>query len=552
MTREQIETLITDNITTNSNGEITAVKVKAILDAIANDYRHSTDEITLSQVTDLVSSLAGKQATLTATNIKTIVDSLVEMTTPINADNIIVTDSTGTTAKKISWTNIKSFLKTYFDTLYQVILVSGTNIKTINGSSILGSGDLVISSDNIYTANGTLSGARTVTMSGNGLTFNGGQTTTKGAGTTSATTSLLVQNSSSSTFFQILDNGKFTLGTSVTSFDNTCVAIGNTITSSATKSIVIGSDGATASAFGAIRLGAFGTANGQSAISIGYNASANVAGVSVGESSSTVTGVSLGYNTTGLGYSTAIQGISSATHNIILGTSIYINTKINDIANSFQVGINGAESGNNILCTSDGLFSINNNAQPVSAVSFPSSGTNIFVNNLGVNPTSNVGAVQQYVNYKTISVASSTAGATATGTANTKILTFSVGANMSDLTVGKILRISGGSGRPVTFYRIVSVSGQNVTLDGYLKNVFATSFNANTTSTTSSVTIVSGLQQEFRNDLGTTIKLYQETTAVTSSVFVANMGNNVKDDSTFDGYTVAQVVKALRNLGILA
>lgn len=150
MTREQIETLITDNITTNSNGEITAVKVKTILDAIANDYRHSTDEITLSQVTDLVSSLAGKQATLTATNIKTIVDSLVEMTTPINADNIIVTDSAGTTAKKLSWTNIKAFLKTYFDTLYQVILVSGTNIKTINGSSILGSGDLVISSGGVF------------------------------------------------------------------------------------------------------------------------------------------------------------------------------------------------------------------------------------------------------------------------------------------------------------------------------------------------------------------------------------------------------------------
>jgi hypothetical protein len=134
MTREQIETLITDNITTNSNGEITAVKVKTILDAIVNDYRHSTDEITLSQVTDLVSSLAGKQATLTATNIKTIVDSLVEMTTPIDADKIIVTDSAGTTVKKLSWTNIKAFLKTYFDTLYQNIFVS---VVTYTASSTL-------------------------------------------------------------------------------------------------------------------------------------------------------------------------------------------------------------------------------------------------------------------------------------------------------------------------------------------------------------------------------------------------------------------------------
>jgi cyclophilin family peptidyl-prolyl cis-trans isomerase len=55
-----------------------------------------------------------------------------------------------------------------------------------------------------------------------------------------------------------------------------------------------------------------------------------------------------------------------------------------------------------------------------------------------------------------------------------------------------------------------------------------------------------------RTENGAIVKIYQETTAVTSSVFVENTGNNVKEDSTFDGYTVAQVVKALRNLGILA
>lgn len=55
-----------------------------------------------------------------------------------------------------------------------------------------------------------------------------------------------------------------------------------------------------------------------------------------------------------------------------------------------------------------------------------------------------------------------------------------------------------------------------------------------------------------RTENGAIIKLYQETTAVTSSVFVANVGNNVKEDSTFDGYTLTQVVKALRNLGVLA
>jgi len=46
--------------------------------------------------------------------------------------------------------------------------------------------------------------------------------------------------------------------------------------------------------------------------------------------------------------------------------------------------------------------------------------------------------------------------------------------------------------------------------------------------------------------------IVQPTTAVTEATFVANTGNNLKEDSTFDGYTMKQVVKALRNMGILA
>jgi hypothetical protein len=55
----------------------------------------------------------------------------------------------------------------------QEALVSGTNIKTINGNSVLGSGDLVISGSNIYNANGTLTSARTLTNGGFPLTFTG-------------------------------------------------------------------------------------------------------------------------------------------------------------------------------------------------------------------------------------------------------------------------------------------------------------------------------------------------------------------------------------------
>lgn len=41
------------------------------------------------------------------------------------------------------------------------------------------------------------------------------------------------------------------------------------------------------------------------------------------------------------------------------------------------------------------------------------------------------------------------------------------------------------------------------------------------------------------------------TTAFAAATFTANAGTAVNDASTFDGYTIKQVVKALRNIGIL-
>jgi hypothetical protein len=56
----------------------------------------------------------------------------------------------------------------------------------------------------------------------------------------------------------------------------------------------------------------------------------------------------------------------------------------------------------------------------------------------------------------------------------------------------------------------------------------------------------------FRTENGAVIKLYQETTAVGNSTISLGGGNAVLDDTEFDGYTLRQIVKALRNQGILA
>ena len=50
--------------------------------------------------------------------------------------------STSTALQKTTWQAIRDLFKTYFDTVYQALLVSGTNIKTVNGATLLGSGDI--------------------------------------------------------------------------------------------------------------------------------------------------------------------------------------------------------------------------------------------------------------------------------------------------------------------------------------------------------------------------------------------------------------------------
>lgn len=65
--------------------------------------------------------------------------------TIIDDDGLFIEDSESTSSKKIiSFLNFKLILKSMFDSIYQSKLVSTINIKTLNGFSLLGSGNLSI------------------------------------------------------------------------------------------------------------------------------------------------------------------------------------------------------------------------------------------------------------------------------------------------------------------------------------------------------------------------------------------------------------------------
>lgn len=62
-------------------------------------------------------------------------------TTPIDADSVLTYDNTNSLWKKLTWANLKSTLKTYFDTLYQVVITGAAS--TITTSNLTASRVLV-------------------------------------------------------------------------------------------------------------------------------------------------------------------------------------------------------------------------------------------------------------------------------------------------------------------------------------------------------------------------------------------------------------------------
>ena len=239
---------------------------------------------------------------------------LTELTNPTTDDVFPVVDIATNTTTKVQLGNlpVPSSVTTALATK-QDSLVSGTNIKTINSTSVLGSGDIavqetLVSGTNIKTLNNTsLLGSGNITLTANpsgvagAIQFSNGSafasdasnlfwddtnnrlgvgtntptatTHIKGSGSTSATTALLVQNSAGVASLQVLDdtsvfnNGKGAVASN-TAFGNSAL-IANTTGSGNTAYGV--------NALAANTTGSDNTANGGNSLALNTSGSNNTA-----------------------------------------------------------------------------------------------------------------------------------------------------------------------------------------------------------------------------------------------------------------------------------
>ena len=226
--------IVDTSATTTKKITLTQVKTSLALNNVDNTS-DANKPVSTAQQTALDAKVTGNPAITGATKTKVTYDAkgLVTAGNILDpADMPMAIDAANIGAGVVSSTEfgyldgVTSAIQTQLNAK-QATLVSATNIKTINSTSLLGSGDISISanpsgvSGAIQFSNGSAFASDAAnffwddTNNRLGIGTNTPSATAhfKGSGSTSATTSFLVQNSGATEIVKVTDDGTVTLGT---------------------------------------------------------------------------------------------------------------------------------------------------------------------------------------------------------------------------------------------------------------------------------------------------------------------------------------------------
>lgn len=401
----------------------------------------------------------------------------------------------------------------------QDALVSGTNIKTVNSNSLLGSGDIAISSSltvgttpitsgtigrvlfqgtgNVLQEDASLFWDNTNKRLGVGATPDTStRLDVRAQGALSTDIAFRVRNSAdSANILQVLGNstvwangaggvvGNTTFGQ--LALDANTTGLGNTAFGYNALTTVTTTSGSTAVGWGSLQL-----TTGSSNTAVGYTAGQLNAG---------------GTFNTYLGYAAGQYGTTAL-------SSIFIGYAAGQSSNA-QYGVFIGQSAS----TTGG-----NGTVAIGYLSGGGTGTH----NISMGQSSGggmtTGSGNIHIGYRTV------ASGVTTGNYNTLI-----GGNSVVGAVSNNVAISDGQGNKVLWFNSVNALVSDLKID-----------------TTTGIKI--GTATTNKLAFWNATPIVQPTTAVAAATFVVGLGTAVTDASTFDGYTLSQIVKALRNTGILA
>jgi len=415
-------------------------------------------------------------------------------------------------------------VKTYVSTNYQPTLVSGINIKTINGTSVLGSGDITISGGGGITVGTTpvTSGTDTrvffqqggVVQQDANFIFNNTQKrlTLRASGTASTDVPFVVRNSAdSANLATIQGDGAATFGT-YTNPNTRLTATGTTLGAyiSGNTGIYAQSNTTTGTLYAIDCLGrALSGAN----TSYGIRAISDTSGV--GSVNYAGRFQASGNATNYAGYFDAVNGTSNY--------ALYI-----------QRGWVQGTTGINILAQgalgTDLAFRVRNSANSADILTVQGDAivhakTRMHCGTSGMTTTG--GALHVYAGNSADHVARFYG---TTGNSFLNIRTAANGCQMDLFSSSGVagLQLNGQYSNAITL-----AAGRNIVFD-----------------TVSGGKIGSATNEKI--GFWNATPIVQPTTAVTAATLVSGAGTAITSTDTFDGYTLQQIVKALRNTGILA